>query len=87
VPLSALTQHLSLGFTNRAVATEQELQLDGRAALRTELTAALDGVPVHLVLVVIKKDACVYDFWWIAPPAVTNTADFDRFVAGFRTVS
>jgi hypothetical protein len=87
VPLQSLTQHLSIGFTDRATTSEREFMLDGRSALRTELTAALDGVPVRLVLVVIKKDACVYDFWWIAPPSVTDTRDFDRFVQGFRTLS
>lgn len=87
VPLRALTQHLTIGFTDRSITGEQELQLDGRAALRTELTASLDGVPTHLVFVVIKKDRCVYDFWWIAPSNAASVEPFDRFVAGFHTVS
>jgi hypothetical protein len=86
VPLHALTQHLTLGFTDRSGETEQPLTLDGRAALRTELQANLDGVPKNLVFVVIKKDECVYDFWRIADSADRDPHDFENFVRGFRTL-
>lgn len=86
VPLRALTQHLYLGFTDRDTHEEREFTLDGRAALRTDMTASLDGVPKHLTFVVLKKDGCVYDFWRVA---VTSTADptFDAFVNGFQVIS
>ncbi len=37
VPLASLTQHLFLQFTEREALSQTELNLDGRAALRTEL--------------------------------------------------
>jgi hypothetical protein len=42
---------------------------------------------VELELLVLKKDGCVYDFSYIAPPALfeRHAADFDRLVAGFHT--
>lgn len=87
VPLRALTHHLFLHFTARRVLDQQTLQLDGREALLTELSAELDGVPRRFVVYVVKKDGCVYDFVWIgvpnAPPA-TNP-EFQRFVQGFST--
>ncbi len=87
VPLRSLTQHLYLGFTDRQVHSEDEFQLDGRRALRTEMTAALDGVPKHLVLVVLKKDGCVYDFWRVADHSPNGgTEGFDAFVSGFQTL-
>lgn len=86
VPLRSLTQHLTIGFTDREIASETPLQLDGRAALRTELVAKLDGVPKHFVFVVVKKDYCVYDFWRIAADDDQDSADFDAFVRGFATV-
>jgi hypothetical protein len=86
VPLRSLTQHLTLGFTDREILNETETQLDGRAALRTELVAKLDGVPKHFVFVVMKKDNCVYDFWRIAAGDDHDSADFDAFVGGFATV-
>jgi hypothetical protein len=87
VPLKALTKHLFLEFTNRNSISERTVPLDGREALRTELLADLDGVPMHFTVYVLKKDWCVYDFMHIADldsPA-SSRANFDRFVAGFRT--
>jgi hypothetical protein len=42
--------------------------LDGREALRSHVVAKLDGVPRELLLTVMKKDGCVYDFALVAPP-------------------
>jgi hypothetical protein len=87
VPLASLTQHLFLQFTERDLKAQQELQLDGRAALRTELVGKLDGVPKQFVVYVLKKDGCVYDFWRVAEPGATNAGAFEDFVKGFSTRS
>jgi hypothetical protein len=88
VPLSALTHHLFLQFTDRQVDKEEVLKLDGRDAMRTEMTAELDGVPKHFVVFVLKKDGCVYDFLHIGARADDRgVADFERFVRGFATLS
>ena len=65
--------------------------LDARGALRTEMRASLDGVPMHFVAIVLKKNGCVYDFININPSPLSSAgkqsvAEFDRFVAGFRTL-
>jgi hypothetical protein len=86
VPLRSLTQHLTIGFTDRHIVEQREFTLDGRAALRTVMTASLDGVPKHLAFVVLKKDGCVYDFWRIADSSNQSTHDFDGFVGGFTTI-
>lgn len=87
VPLSALTQHLFLYFTDRQPLAQTALSLDGREALRTELSAKLDGVQRRFVVYVMKKDGCVYDFILIAEPTVSpsSVSEFDRFVSGFST--
>jgi hypothetical protein len=89
VPLEALTQHLFIHFTEREIATQQKFQLDSREALKTELTAKLDGVKRRFRVVVLKKDSCVYDFTEIAIDGAT-TAESDRVfsevVQGFATV-
>jgi hypothetical protein len=87
VPLKALTHHLFLNFTAREVVAQEELELDGRAALRTEMNAELDGVPRKFVVFVLKKDGCVYDFMWIGPSENSSAAVgvFERFVRGFST--
>lgn len=77
--LKVLTDHLLLGFEGREVRAREELKLAGRAALRTRAAATLDGVPVELELTVVKKDGCVYDLTYSAPPA-----GFDGRVAAYR---
>lgn len=91
VPLRALVQHLFLQFTERRIIAEKELRLDGRAALDTELTAELDGVHRHFVVVVLKKDGCVYDMYHVdgggdRAGLTQSRTDFRKMVAGFRTI-
>jgi hypothetical protein len=87
VPLPSLTQHLFLQFTERELKSQQEQNLDGRAALRTELVGKLDGVPKQFLVYVLKKDGCVYDFWRISEPGAGDSAAFEAFVKGFATES
>jgi hypothetical protein len=86
-PLDVLTRHLLMGFTERELRAQERQSVDGREALRSRYGAKLDGVPVELALLVLKKDGCVYDFSYIAPPALfeQHLGDFDRLVAGFHT--
>lgn len=88
VPLSALTRHLFLMFTNRNIISQRTLPMDGRSAMRTALVADLDGVPKHFIVYVLKKDNCVYDFIHIAAlnPPETSTRVFEQFVTGFVTM-
>lgn len=88
VPLSALTQHLFLQFTERNITSQKPLTMDGREALRTELIAALDGVKKRYIVYVIKKNGCVYDFMYIAGDDrdAGATGEFERFVQGFATL-
>jgi hypothetical protein len=85
-PLPVLTRHLLMGFTEREEQSQQLISLDGREALRSRYTAKLDGVPVELELVVLKKDGCVFDFTYVAPPgqAEARMADFEALLAGFH---
>jgi hypothetical protein len=88
VPLEALTQHLFLRFTEREILEQKVFPFDRREAMRTVLTAKLDGVPMKFEVWVLKKDGCVYDLAYLAPPAsfARGAPDFERFVASFSTV-
>jgi len=77
--LKVLTDHLLFGFEDRKVLSREDVRLAGRAALRTRASASLDGVPVELELTVLKKDGCVYDLTYSAPPG-----GFDDRVADYR---
>ncbi len=88
VPLVALKNHLFLQFTDREVHTEEVVPFDGREALHTELTAKLDGVPMRYDVWVLKKDGCVFDLLYAAPPEqfASGHGTFQRMVDGFATV-
>lgn len=84
-PLAALTRQLLIGYTEREQLRQELVALAGREALRTRVDAKLDGVPVALDLVVLRKSGCIYDLTYAASPAryVEGLAAFDAFVQGF----
>jgi hypothetical protein len=87
VPLEALTHHLFLHFTDRKLVKQERFELAGRAALRSELVAALDGVQMRYLVIVLKKDGCVYDFMRLtAGGKGQGDAAFERFIGGFETL-
>ena len=85
--LPVLTRHLLAGFTERQAVEERAVVLDEREALRSHYQAKLDGVPVELLLVVLKKDACVYDFTYVAPLGrfPDRVEDLEALMRGFHT--
>ncbi len=84
--LDVLTNQELFGVERQRELRREVLTLDGRAALRTRLTGTLDGVPVAMELVVLKKDGCTYDFGLVAPMEVfaAREADFSALVSGFH---
>lgn len=88
VPLASLTQHLFLMFTEREILQEEVVPFDGREAQHTVLAAKLDGVPKRFDVWVLKKDGCVYDLYFIAPPEKfeASVGGFRKFVSGFAAV-
>jgi len=85
-PLDVLTRHLLMGFTARQTMSQVAQRMSGREALRTHVRAELDGVPVELELVVLKKDGCVYDFTYLSPPGqlAAREAVFEQVLANFQ---
>jgi hypothetical protein len=88
VPLSALTQHLFLQFTDRSIEHQETVAFDGREAMHSILSAKLDGVANKFDVWVLKKDGCVYDLYYFAPPEHFDAGQphFDEFARGFATV-
>lgn len=84
-PLPALVQHLLIGFTEREVVTEETVPFDRREARHVVVRASLDGVPRTMELYVMKRDGCVFDLGYAAPPArfERGQADFTAFARGF----
>jgi len=84
--LEVLTRHLLIGFTDREPVSEERRMMDGRESLWSRFRAKLDGVPVEMMLVVLKKDGCVYDFTYLSPPGrfEERRASFERVLAEFH---
>lgn len=80
-PLEALANHLLIGWTEREVLNQRKLEVSRREALEQEVSARLDGVPRRLMLLVLKKDGCVYDVVLSARPE-----SFPRAKAGYEQV-
>lgn len=85
VPLRSLTKHLFFQFSSVTVNSEEVTPFDGREAMRSDVTAKLDGVERRLVVFVMKKDKCVYDIWYIARPDRfgQGIGEFDAWAKGF----
>lgn len=88
VPLASLTQHLFIRFTDRSIHEQKVEPFDGREAMRTDVTAKLDGVPRRFLVYVLKKDRCVYDLLYLAPPEdfQAGAARFDAWARSFTAL-
>lgn len=83
--LENLTRHLLPGLQDTKVIEQEAMTLSDRGGLQTILSAKLDGVPVMLNLVVVKKDWCLFDFFLVSEQAYFAKAseDFEKFFRGF----
>jgi hypothetical protein len=86
-PLKVLTQQMLMGFTERKLVKQELRTLQDREAMYSHYLAKMDGVPRELMLVVLKKDGCVYDFMYISPPGSfeEKLATFEEILQRFRT--
>jgi hypothetical protein len=89
VSLDVLTNHLFFDMEIDREVQREEITLAGRGALRTHVLAELDGVPVELVVVVMKKDGCTYDMALVADRNTfeAREPDFNRFLETFQETS
>lgn len=86
-PLSRLARDLFYRLKDKRMGDERPLTLDGRSALRLQGSGALDGVPIKMDVVVMKKDFCLYDFVYFAPPETFSKGigDFEGYFHGLKT--
>jgi hypothetical protein len=88
VPLLALTNQLIMGTTERDLVKEETMAFDRREARHTVMKAKLDGVPLVWDVYVMKKNGCVYDMVYVAPPDrfEEGSGAFEKFAASFHSV-
>lgn len=86
-PLDTLAGELASALSNdRMTTSSREMMLDERGALRLSVAGTMDGVPVEMDIVVVKKNGCNFDFIAVMPPDAPNqvTDDFEDFFNGFH---
>lgn len=80
--LESFTDHLRIDFREWKILEQEATSLAGRDAVRSVVLASIDGgTETQMELFVMKKNGCLFDFQYIAPPA-----DFERGRAAFRQV-
>jgi hypothetical protein len=84
--LEAFTDHLRIDFSEWAIKSQEHKQMAGRDALHSVVEATIDGGPkTMLELWVTKKNGCLFDLEYVAPPEhfESGRAAFARVAAGF----
>ncbi len=69
--------------------TEQQrsmVRFAGREGLRVRSIVTLDGVSLTMDALLLKKNGCLFDFWYVATDGAFHTglADYERFLVGFQ---
>lgn len=84
VPNEVLLNHLLFGTTRRVYVVDDELTIDGRGARHAVVDAELDGVPVRLELLVLRRAACVFDLSYVSDRQARAHAEFLDFARAFH---
>jgi len=85
-PLTSLADQLFYGMAKTQTIKHQDLKLEGRAAVKAQATGTVDGAPIRMEVVVLKMNACVFDFVYMATPEdfERDLDDFKRMYEGFH---
>lgn len=84
--LDQYVDHLRIDWTDWNIVEQEAGRLVGRDALRTLVDAELDGIARRNEVWVVKKNGCIFDLIYSAPPDdfTAGRADFQRVVEGFQ---
>jgi hypothetical protein len=84
--LDEYTDHLRIDWTDWKVVSQTPERLANRAALRTVVDGKLDGVLRRNEFVIVKKNGCLFDLQYSAPPDrfSRGAPDFQQVVRGFQ---
>ncbi|GEM_PF-4069486 len=85
-PLTRLAQDLFLGMMDKKIEKEIFFTLLGREALSLQGVGKVDGVPIKMNVVVLKRNFCEYDFVYFAPPNLFHQGikDFEDYWHGIQ---
>lgn len=86
--LKALSESLTIGIRKKEELSRAVITVDDMPAMRVHLKGELDGEPIEMCTVVLKKEGCIFDFSYSSSPAnfASGVSDFDEFVLMFRMI-
>jgi hypothetical protein len=84
-PLSQLVRNPLTPLANYKELESKKLRIADRDAEQLYVSGSLDGVKVEVVMIVVRKNECVFDFSLQASPQIQNTVknEFLSMVKGF----
>lgn len=84
-----VARHLFFGLQDTQVQGRETVRLHDATAVQTRLRARLDDQPVEVEGVTFRRAGCLYDFIYVAPPAVfpQGQADFEAFVQSWTPLA
>lgn len=84
-----VARHLFFGLEEKRIQEREAVRLHDASGVRTRLRARLDGAPVEVEGVTIRRAGCLYDFMYAAPPTAfpKGRPDFEAFVQSWAPLS
>ncbi|MCH8029941.1 MAG: hypothetical protein IH874_08435 [Candidatus Dadabacteria bacterium] len=84
----AIMDALFIGIKDKEEVSRDEPLIDGERGLGVVVKGVIDGVPVVLRGVVVRKGGCVYDFTYGAMPQgfEVGRGEYEGFINGFRVI-
>jgi hypothetical protein len=84
-----VARHLFFGLQDMQIRGRETVRLHDAMAVQTRVRARLDDRPVEVEGVTFRRAGCLYDFIYVAPPAVfpQGRADFEAFVQSWSPLA
>lgn len=65
-PLKSLSENLTAGITKKEVHREEKIMFENREAVEIIATGEIDGLPIALRALTVRKNNCLYDIFLTA---------------------
>jgi len=85
-PKEVLTKHLLFGARNVEYSERQRIEVAGTEGLLSHVSATIENMPFKLLVFVLPKEGCVFDFSLLSPKEISQSdrQDFLSFIKSFK---
>lgn len=84
--LEVLTKQLLMGSRNIKYKEKKKISVDGQEGLYSDVQSTLDAKPFYLLIFVLPKGDCIFDFTLVSPKLFTDLEkqEFLVFISSFK---